>query len=439
MANRLSLAERQDLANDPRLQNPQIKARVFAKLDPEDAQWIDAATKAERPADAAGLLKGALTSGADYVKAHPAEVGAMAGSLAAAPWTGGMSLLPAMGLSAVSGATGAGAGLGAEHAFSEHPPERSLTDILQTLATQGLLGAGGEGVGRAVGAGFRGAGNRLMDATIGAQAKIRGEFPDVNLAETFTSNSINPTTRRGASRVEALRRSSGAETNRLAREAGDRGVVIARSDVTPHLGPSARMAAEDALSGTPGGAGQIEREVDRLFDAQFPYGDISATDAPSVTRGLQRRGRAARAASNAGELPRGLDASVADNLASGVRQTANAKIGPAYTASNARTQSLIAGSKVARKMSRQPLQLPSLQSTALGGSVGGVSMLSGDPLTTIAGLATGTIPMALSMPPIGAPTAIALYKAGKIPYALLVKVIGPVAARTLGLIDDAAP
>lgn len=426
---RLSLAERQDLASDPRMQNPQIRAQVFAKLAPEDQQWVSAAISGsdEQPSDFSKLPQQA----AQYAVDHPAATGATIGGIAAPLLTGGTALLPELAATGLGGMGGAGTGMTLDalrQYFGGAPSQETLPSTASGVAKDMIDQGGGQMAatlaGRGTSAALKGTANGLMDSAIGAQTKLRGEFPDVNLAETLNANAINPFTKKGVQKAGILRRTSAANTQRLADDAGANGILIRRGDVTPALTGSTKMAAEDAAAGMPGGNAQIAAEVDRLFGGRSPLGtgDIPANEAPAVTRSLQRRGRAARAASNAGDLPRGLDASVNDELASGVRQTANQKIGPEYAASNANTQSLIAAQKIAKRGSRQPLTLPSIKATALGGSAGGAGILAGDP---IAGAIAASVPLALSVPQISAPVAINLYRAGKIPYALLLKVVGP--------------
>lgn len=435
---RLTLAQLNDLADDPRLQNLQVREQVFAKLDPADRQWIEQATAKQGPTDYSKLPQQLAGQALDYAKENPRKTGAMVGGIVGpAVVTGGASLPVSLAASFLAGGGGSGLGMlydATRQYFGGQPSSETLptsaTETASLMGQEGATQAAGDLTGRAVGGALKMGGNALMDSALGSQVKLRSDFPDVNIAETLNRHGINPFTKGGATKAGVLRKASAAQTQGLADAAGAQGGVIRRSDVESALGGSRKMAAEDAAAGMPGGDSQITTEVDRLFDAQFPYGDIPANQAPDVTRSLQRRGRAARAASNAGDLPKGMDASVNDEMASGVRQAANQVIGPEYAKSNAETQALIAAGKVAKRGSRQPLQLPSLKATALGGGAGGLGVLSGDPVT---GMIAGAVPLALSVPQISAPTAITLYRTGKIPYALLLKVIGPEVAHAAGI------
>lgn len=451
MPQRLTLAQLNDLADDPRLQNLQVREQVFAKLDPADRQWIEQATAKQGPTDYSKLPQQLAGQALDYAKENPRKTGAMVGGIVGpALVTGGASLPVSLAASFLGGAGGAGLGMiedAGRQYFGGTPSSETLptsaTETASLMGQEGATQAAGDLTGRAVGGALKMGGNALMDSALGSQAKLRGNFPDVNIADTLNSNAINPFRKSsgpisdvvlggGQQKAGLLRRTSSRETQRIANEASARGVVIRRSDVEPYLSGSQHMAADDAAANLPGGTQQITDAVDQLFGGRSPLGtgDIRANQAPSVTRSLQRRGRAAQASADAGDLPKGLDASVHKDLASGVRQTANAKIGPAYEASNAKTQGLIAAEKVAKRGSRQPLQLPSLKATALGGGAGGLGVLSGDPVT---GMIAGAVPLALSVPQISAPTAITLYRTGKIPYALLLKVIGPEVAHAAGI------
>jgi len=84
-----------------------------------------------------------------YVGKNPVQAGAMAGGLATAPFTGGLSIPAAMAATGMASAAGAGAGALTKQAVTgEADP-----NLGQTMAVQGALGAGGEGVGQVVGRG----------------------------------------------------------------------------------------------------------------------------------------------------------------------------------------------------------------------------------------------------------------------------------------------
>jgi hypothetical protein len=76
----------------------------------------------------------------DAVKANPATAGAMAGGAIAAPFTGGMSLLPAMAAVGVGSGLGAGAG----QVAAGQAPDPS------TMVAEGVLGGATMGAGRAI-------------------------------------------------------------------------------------------------------------------------------------------------------------------------------------------------------------------------------------------------------------------------------------------------
>jgi len=110
-----------------------------------------------------------------FVKAHPVAVGATAGALAVP--TGGMSLLPAMAAAGLGAAGGAGLGI-AGRQLATGKPEPAL-DTAKTMATEGAMGAGGEGVGRAVGAGLKLLGRGAYRVALAPTQQTLGKYGDV--------------------------------------------------------------------------------------------------------------------------------------------------------------------------------------------------------------------------------------------------------------------
>lgn len=83
------------------------------------------------------------------IAAHPAATGALALSVPMGLATGGLSIPAAMGAVGLAGAGGAGAGLAASQvATRDTAPAPTVAGNVQTMAEQGALAAGGEGLAR---------------------------------------------------------------------------------------------------------------------------------------------------------------------------------------------------------------------------------------------------------------------------------------------------
>lgn len=445
---RLTPAQRLDLANDPRLQNPAIREKVFSKLGPEDVKWLQDATQPEAPFSLQRAGKDAATAAAGYVADHPVHTAATIGGIAGpAVVTGGASLPISLGASFLGGAGGAGTGMTIDalrQYFGGDPSKDQLpttaAGVGMRMGTEGAGMMAAEGTGRLTSAGLRGGANLLMNEAV--PADIAKGFPGVNIGDVLNRNGINPTRSGsspfsdlfvggGSTRARVLRRGSAAARDQLVQDATANGVPgITRRDVEPYLGNATNQAAEEARAGVTGGHAEITRRVDDLFNAQFPYGDIALQDAPSVTRQLQREGKVVRKAVAAGQRATDTSALAADDLANGVRRTTELRI-PGYGEANKRTQEAIAAAQTAEKMKNQPIRFGGLPSRLTGGGLGvGELARTGDPIS--AALAA-SVPLALGTPQISAPVAINLYRAGKIPYSALLKVASPELLKMLGV------
>lgn len=427
MPDRLSLADIQDLAGDPRMQNPQVRAQVFAKLDPSDADavttWLN--KDSSRAPNLTDTIAKFGKSAVQYAGDHPTETGAMLGGLAAMPATGGLSALPALGLTGLAGAGGAGFGMlaGALGGSKEQPPT-TIPDALKRIAVQGATQATGEGLGRVT----RGAGNLLMNEIV--PSDIAKAFPTVNIGETLNARGIVPTTARGAAKAETLRNAAAGRAQSLADDATAKGTPgITRRDLAPFLARAERQAGNEEKAGAPGGMQEIDDRLNALFDAQFPFGDVPLKDAPGVTRALQDEGAIVRKQLDAGNRPTNLGGVTADSLASGVRRTAADRI-PGYDAANKQTQELVAAARTADRLKNAPIRLGGMSSRIASGAAGAGGLATGDPLTAAVAAA---VPLAIGTPQISAPLAVTLYKAGKLPLPVLAKILGPAALRELGI------
>lgn len=441
----LSLAERTDLANDPRMRDDKIRMQVFAKIAPEDQAWLTEALKGPQPPDVPGAMKDALVGAGNYVKNNPRKVGAAVGGIGATLATGGAALLPEMAAAGLGGMAGAGTGMTLDamrQFFGGAPSSETLPSTPSGTAKAMIDEGGGQMLSTGIGGGIarlaRGTGTAVMNGIL--PKSIAEDFPQA--AETLAKNAINPSTESGLAKASGLRRVSASNTRNLATAAEKAGAPpITEGDILPSMGQSVSKAVAERKAGNPGGAGIVRRRLDALMDAQPPRPSpppwppgrpaIPLSDASDITRELQDEGRTTLDALSSAQRPSRLPSIVANDLASGVRQTANARI-PGYQASNATTQNLIGAERAAAAMKDAPLPVKALgyrlmPALAIGGATG---YATGSPTE---GALVGALPLALGVPQIAGPAAIAAYKAGSLPYSMLIKAVSPQILEMLGI------
>lgn len=108
-----------------------------------------------------------------FIKRNLPTIGAVGAGIAAAPFTSGMSLLPALGIAAGAGAAGAAAGSYARQGLTK--PEIDPEEVLKEAKSGAIGGAAGQGLGMA----FKGASALLGKGAskVGESFAIRGLRP----------------------------------------------------------------------------------------------------------------------------------------------------------------------------------------------------------------------------------------------------------------------
>lgn len=448
MADRLSLAERMDLANDPRMKDPAIKMRVYQTLSPEDQQWVTEAMTGPTPPSAGGAMKagadlvGNVASGAmNYARTHPVETGAAIGGIAAPLLTGGAALLPELAAAGLGGMGGAGLGmLGGAAMGSNAALPTTASGVAKTMIDEGGGQMAGTLLGRGISAPLKATGSAVMNSIL--PKSIAEDFPGA--ATTLVDRGINPTSEGGLAKASGLRRISAQNTRDLAQAAQAAGAPpITEGDLFPAMGASIDKAVAERKAGMPGGAGVVRKRLDALMDAQPLQGGrvpgapaIPLSDASSITRELQDEGRTTLDALASAERPSRLSSIVANDLAGGIRRVANDRI-PGYQASNATTQNLIGAERSAAALqhAKLPLNTMGIRLAAAAGLGGATAYGTG---SNTEGALVGALPLVLSVPQIAGPTAIAAYKAGKLPYSMLLKAVSPEILKMLGITEPSA-
>lgn len=443
----LSLAQRTELSNDPRMKDPAIRMQVFAKISPEDQQWLTAAMKTgDQPIDAPGMLKEGITGAANYVKNNPRKVGATVGGIVLPIATGGASLPIEIAAAGVGGMGGAGLGITADtlrQYFGGAPSSETLPTTGDEAAAAMLKEGTGQMLGQAMGGltklGMQGGANVLMNESV--PTDIAKEFPENNIGGWLNEHGINPTTKSGAAKARLVRRTAGAEQRGLATQATASGTPgITRADLTPYLSNANREASEQAAAGVNPSAPQtVTDTVDRLFNAQpiaanpaVPAGlqrEMPLSQAPASTRQWQRSGKIVRKAVNAGNLSSDIEAITSDDMANGIRRVTADRV-PGYADAAKAAQDAVGGARVAEKMSKMPIRVGGWPARISAGGLATGGVLSGNPL---AGFASAAVPLALGTPQVSAPLALAAYRAGKLPYDMLIKAVSPQVLEMLGI------
>lgn len=169
---------------------------------------IHAVSASEPDTYAGGFLKGAKDYAGELaskvgntIKNHPAEVGAAVGGMAAAPLTGGASLLPAMAAAGLGGAGGAGLGMIAGAVGGSPNIPNSAGGVLKTMGTQGAAQAAMEGGGRLMTGALKAGASRLYQGLLKPTQAARLENP--NLVQTALENRI-PVSAGGAEKAGEL-------------------------------------------------------------------------------------------------------------------------------------------------------------------------------------------------------------------------------------------
>jgi hypothetical protein len=131
---------------------------------------------------------------------HPVQSLATVGALAAVPLTGGASLLPAAAAAGLGAAGGAGLGSIVNAARGGDNGPTTAGGVARTMATEGALGAAGEGIGRGVTAGLKAGATRIYRGVLRPSVPLQREFADI--AETGLREGI-PVSAKGAQTADS--------------------------------------------------------------------------------------------------------------------------------------------------------------------------------------------------------------------------------------------
>lgn len=236
-----------------------------------------------KPESAKPPEKGWIESAVDFVKAHPTEIGAMAGGIAAVPLTGGASLLPAVAAAGLGGAGGAGLGMLAGAAGGSPNLPSTAGGVIRTMGVQGATQAGAELGGRAISAGLKAGAGRLYQSVLKPTVAARREFP--NLVQTGLENAV-PVSKGGVDKAGELVGASKAAADQLVADAAAQpGAAV----IDPKQAVSGITSAVKGVKDLPVARPQMKAIGDygRQYLAEHPR-PLSLTEAQQAVRATDR-------------------------------------------------------------------------------------------------------------------------------------------------------
>lgn len=269
-----------------------------------------------------------------FVKNNPAQAGAIAGGLAAAPLTGATSLIPAMAASGLGAAGGAGVGLAAQQIATGKP--QTAGNVAGTMAKEGALAVTGEGIGRGLTTIAGKVAPKIARAVMKPSKSLQNEFGADNLTDAFLAERV-PVGQSGT--ITARAKDSAATADKMIAEAesGGSGPVSLRS-VAQELRPVVDKAKTRIRLGqadeTPTIVGRL-----RAMRGANPEG-IPLTVAQEMKREAQGMAERGFRAADSGNVLNDLGAHADKAVATGLRQGIEARV-PGVRDVNANTQRLI--------------------------------------------------------------------------------------------------
>lgn len=302
-------------------------------------------------------------------KRNPATTGAMVAGAAAAPFTGGMSVIPAMAISGGAGALGAGAG----QLVSGQKPD------VATMAKEGAAMAGGEGLGRGAVALLSKAAPILGKAVLRASPTLQREFP--NLVETFLKERIPV----GQSAQAGERMTESAGTARqMAAEADAAGAApVGPRDIVKEFRGVRDEIANRAANARPGAGGEMQEIVTRAKGLRLA-GPQSVARNQVLKQSAQTDASNAFRAAERGTPINDVTAKLDKAVAIGRQKAAEARV-PGIADVNKRTQNLMGlegALETAERKSASPLGFnPVNWGTAMAPGLGSRAAFTADSLT----------------------------------------------------------
>lgn len=285
-------------------------------------------------ADNPGLPVGvrAMQGLARFIKDKPVESAATAGALAAVPLTGGASLVPAMAAAGLGGAGGAGLAIAGRQLATGRPEPAG--DTLSTMATQGVMNAAGEGVGRGIVAGANVVVPKILKGILRPGKNVQQEFGDVVGVMRREQIPVGQSAEAGA------RMSQSADTaKQMIADAEAAGASAIRPrEVTSNLRDVTTVTKGRAKLGKPDETSEVAQRA-RAFYRQNK-GGIPLTEAQTMKQQAQREASNVFRAIDRGNVVKDTDALSDKAIAQGLRGAIESRV-PGVKPQNTRTQELM--------------------------------------------------------------------------------------------------
>ncbi len=309
-----------------------------------------------------------------WAKDNPATLGGAVGGLVMAPFTYGMSLPLAAGLTGLAGAGGAGYALAAKQVATGTPDP----NVLQKMSEQALTQGATQAFGMAAKPALQFAGKRLYQGIAKPAAAIRRQFPGGEQVEAMLEHFV-PISEAGAAKAGGVVRTS--------RDAST-GLVNAQHAATPTAGMDATDIVANGLPPTvdrlqkgllvSAPAVQGAQDYANNFLAEHYQQRLSLPQLQHLVRGEDRALNAAyRTAVDSGQLPLAGAKAAEFGLTGAARAGLRDQV-PGLAKQNLQTQALEGGRQMVahRAPLLNNLSVVGMQhglSAALGGSVGAYS------------------------------------------------------------------
>jgi hypothetical protein len=390
--------------------------RVTGSGDMTDLPQVGPAT--ERVARKTGTL----------IARNPGKAGALGLTLAAAPFTGGLSLLPEALAMGAAGGIGAAGGLAANKlAGGDYTKDMTGDQAAKEIVSEGALNGLTTGLMRPVMWGVQGGANALMDTTLGLNRAVRMRFSGVDPANVLNREAINPMSTRGLAKADRLRDEAVATRDAMtsgADAAGAPPFFPATQSPTGQwaMDPELRQALDKVYAQAvrqvrsgrdPEAFAKVVDQV-RALNQGNPNG-ITMRDLSGLISDRADQGAAAYSAFKARQVPSDLEANTAKGLADGMRRVQRRRVteatGADVGAANRRAQEMIEASQIAAEKSQEPVRLGGWGSKTTGIITGGSTYAAThDPL---AAMLASAAPLLLGSSHVSAPLAIMLWHAAR--------------------------
>jgi hypothetical protein len=267
---------------------------------------------------------------------NPVQSLAILGGMAAAPLTGGASIPASMAAAGLGAAGGAGIGSIVNAARGGANGPTSASGVAKTMATEGALGATGEGVGQGIGRILKAGGKLVYKTALRPSKGLQREFGDV--AETGLKRGAI-VSEGGLDKVTAQRGASATKARQMVADAEAAGAPpIPTKEVAGSLKDVMREGRQEVQLGRPDPRPPVVGRL-RAFAAQHPNG-IPLTKAQGLKEKAQDLATRAYRAEDLGHPINDLSAAADQAQAAGLQKGIEARV-PGVGEQNANTRELI--------------------------------------------------------------------------------------------------